>query len=287
VYIDTKTKDVPDGWDAYPRGSFIPHRTKGWIFQIGAYVRSGAAGGKIYFRLAPTWWGPIIREASITVPANTAAKWMTTYIHLPWAYDTLFIWSYCDGDVERAYEYNVWLDGSGMGMADFDRKGLHSLPSYNFWHRVLVTNLNVGDVPVSGTVNVIPVPSSSTGVTSGEVNLIGGERKTIIEIKGAGKNLVTTLFANDLLVSFRIIVDGVKLIWWNWDEFNANIFYAYYLPVGGTEGFALTKYDTTNARYAFLITHPIEWQKSLKIEAYNPPQPTKTAYASVNYLKLA
>jgi len=209
------------------------------------------------------------------------------YPQIPWAYDTLFIWSYCDGDVERAYETGVWPNGSGMGMDDFDRKNLHSKPNFNYWHRVEVTNLNVGDVAVAGTVNTISIPSSSTGASSGAVSVPAYTTKVLLEIKVSGRNLATFLYTNEDDMEFHILVDGVRIWWGHWAYLIPRMMDMHYLPVGGTEGVALTKYDTTYHRYAFLVTIPIEWQKSLKIEAYNPAAEAKTAVASINYLKLA
>ena len=264
---------VTPSWEAKTgdnrAGKFFPRGCRGYIYQIAVYCKdAGASGGTITVYITPfPGMGPLY-SAVITVPAGGDPAWRNAGVNRMWEYDSLFIYVLCSGS-EIQYGVDV---GEPHDSHDSTVAGRIWVPETSRrWFRAVMYAATVGDVPISGMINTIPLPNIAAvpNVVSGLLD--GGERLTIIDEKGAGTvrwfalrsaEDAGTVLLTDLTLLFAI--DGVSTVWG---------LSGLRIALGSTTmqpfGICLTEYDNTDHLYAFAFEVPIQFRYACRIRLKN------------------
>jgi hypothetical protein len=262
------------------KGKFFPRGARGFIRYIDIYCdNTDSASHTLTVKLSPMpGMGPVA-VFTLSVAAGSSAAWRTIWVNRFWNYDSLFIWVISDSD---SYG-NLGIDtGSPYDFYGSTDEVSWSFSTYRLWVRVGFSGETVGDLPVSGTVNTVQIPSISSGVSSGSVNIPANVETSVLTVKGAGECdliecyvLANTNAHNTL---FKIYCDGNFI----------GGFYPYGLYGAGytasTPGISLLKY-AVDGYCSFIITKKLYFRRMLEIKAVNPSvSQTVIVYAYTNMI---
>lgn len=138
------------------KGKFFPRGCRGMIQEIHVYCRGAIANG-IQIYLGPHPGVGIVQGVAITPVAGWT--WAVGLIHQMWNYDSLFVWvQRCDAGVDYGYDTAVPYDAHHGDASDAYWNSIDQ----RLFIRVVYAGETVGDVPVSGTVNTVHLPSSNS-----------------------------------------------------------------------------------------------------------------------------
>ena len=242
------------------RGKFFPRGCRGFMRNVEVYCKdAGAAGGTITVYVAPTIGMGQVASRVITVSAGGAEMWRTAVFDMMWNYDSLFIWVYGSSDDMRV----GYDEGTPHDAYRSDDSGVSWYYSeFRTWFRSYITGETCGDVPVSGTINTIEIPTQSqTKLYAINENLPLTET-TLKEVFGAGYTEYLLFWVGPKTDShktvFRIYCDGNLAFYW--DFFTLNL----YGCMASTPGISITLYGTDTACVA-LITIKFSFRRTLKI----------------------
>jgi hypothetical protein len=192
----------------------------------------------------------------------------------------MFIWVSSDDDT-----YGRLGSDSGTPYDYYDSTDevSWSTVEYRMWFRVNFTGETVGDLPVSGTVNTIEIPATSS---KGEYTFTGIPATTeqVVTISGAGTLLHAVFYfatSSPLTALYpRIYADGnlvlprdTTIASWNATHKDCR------------EGIQLGIYDTTNTLYSLVVTMPIKFTRELKIGYYNSSGSAQSANLAYTYTR--
>jgi len=174
-------------------GKFFPRQARGWLTGVGAWCENTSDKDEtLTFWFSPLpGMGALVSE-SLTVPAGAKPGLYTLATNRLWPYDSLFVWVVSSSTKLRyAYDKGEPTDAyhsgdSGLTWSRVDRR-------YHFY--VGMAGQTCGDLPVSGIVNTIRIPSSSSILTSDVVSVDAGETKTFLEVEGMGFTQFLCIYA--------------------------------------------------------------------------------------------
>ena len=204
--------DIEDGTippaiyeDVHGKGKFYPRGCRGMLERIEIYCIRAAAG-ELTIRWSPhPGLGPVW-ERTITPGADWA--WHFNHIQQMWNYDSLFIWvSECDADVDWAYDEVEPFDGHRDVLAD----GRWASEDTRPYIRAILTGETPGDVPVSGVVNTIPIPSVGSEQASGNVAVANDVWVTIIQEEGAGTMVQARVRFGTIVVPAMAVIYRLRI----------------------------------------------------------------------------
>jgi len=166
------------------RGKFFPRGAKGFLRSVVVYCRdTGAGGGTITVYAAPYPGAGYLYSAIVTVPAAGAAAWRMATFTKMWGYDSLFLFFVCSGaaievgyDVESPQDSYYSTDAGMTWEAEVAR----------WWLYPNISAASVGDLPVSGTLNVVHLPHSAAMRAEASVLVTKDVETTIVEAYGLG-----------------------------------------------------------------------------------------------------
>jgi hypothetical protein len=251
-------------------GKFFPRGCRGFIGTVDVYCYDGGTGGgtiTVYVSPCPGM-GPVY-SADVSVPSGALALWRSASFNRHWNYDSMFIWVYgSSANMMIGYDTGAPQDAfySADGGVSWSADGKR------LWVRLNLSGETVGDLPVSGTVNTIGVPSSVTSTPSGFVTIPAGEMVNLFTFYGAGECVYLMLYAEHEGMCFSIKVDGSEIYFMphtgelSWQPVT---WYYYFGDVNAGVGVVQTKRDTTNGRFACEVTLPISFKRSLSVDALN------------------
>ena len=200
-------------------GKYFPRGCRGQIDDIEIYCRNtGLAEYTITVYIAPViGLGPFYTR-TITVAIGAAWAWRAAAFDVFWNYDSLFIWIVCeDATLEVGYDVNPWRDW----WESADVGATWTMALRRPWFRVVFQGESPGDVPVSGTVNTVRIPSVSAGMATAALPVISAEWYPVITVSGAGRieymifiltHLAEYTFPAEANVEIGIEADGQVLI---------------------------------------------------------------------------
>ena len=261
-------------------GKFFPRGCRGFIHTIDVWCKdSGDAGGTITVYISPHPSMGYVATATVTVPAEGAEDWRSATFNRMWNYDSLFIFVVCSSAyIKFGYDsgepYDRFL--SGDAGASWEAK------SHRGWFRVVMEGETCGDVPVSGVVNTIEIPSQSQERLFNQIS-VGTTETTLKEVFGAGKTeyvvLRVAVGTDSHLARMRIYCDGNLSFDWTYSALNI---YSY---AASTPGISLTLYGTDVACVVHL-TIRFSFLRHLKVTFQNVTSAkTSTVDGLVNLMK--
>ena len=240
------------------RGKFFPRGCRGFLRYLHVYCKRTAAG-TLTLAVSPQMSMGEVYTVEITPGA--AWDWKSGAVNKFWNYDSMFIWvKSCDADVSWGYEsaapFDAWSSGDlGATWGHVDNR---------YFFRAVMKAMTVGDLPVSGTLNVIEIP-----------NLGGARQNVLITVPaasieydtvqpGSGRLLVAYFIAwtdgaRDNLRP-RILCDGVSILpfAWTFTEWSYGVSIT-------SNGILLSGWDTTNHRYVICVLIPYPFKRSLQL----------------------
>lgn len=244
------------------RGKFFPRGCRGHLQKISVYCKdNGAAGGTISVYIAPQIGMGYTYTADATVAAGGAAAWRDATFNVMWNYDSMFIWF-----VSSTADMQVGRDTTATTDAYYssDAGVSWAQSSYRYYFRAVLYGETVGDVPVSGTINNIPIPNLCSARQS--VSLAVPNEGSLYDTAqvGAGKVLwvifhIEVNSASDLVP--RIRCDGTQVLpssasMQQW--YDANV-------TATTPGICIGQWDTTNHYYNLIVKIPFPFRRTLEV----------------------
>lgn len=162
------------------RGKFYPRGCRGMIEQIQIYCKR-TGSGTLVLRYSPhPVLGPL---GSVTVTPGSTWAWVDATVEKMWNYDSLFIWVYtCSADVSFGYDAVKPYDGHKGN----DNGGSWEDNETRPFIRAVYTGETLGDMPISGVVNNIPLPHSSIEEEVDPAIITEDVLTTVVTIHGAG-----------------------------------------------------------------------------------------------------
>jgi hypothetical protein len=267
------------------RGKFFPRGCRGFINTIDVYCdNADTASHNLTIKVSPfPGLGPVL-TFTLSIPASASASWRSVTVRRMWNYDSMFIWIQSDSDTYGRIGYDTGTPYDYCYSTD----EITWIPdAYRLWIRVNMTGQTVGDVPVSGTINTIEVPITSSGAASGLVSIPSGGYADLLRIKEAGENLHMQCITNDYGVSFYIYCDGQPLKFLGFDWVCPALLYQNGYT-NNTQGIQLLVYNSVSGeKNVFTIVFPFKWKRELYVKVYNPAPQAMTAQIIINYNKLA
>lgn len=167
-----------DGSAIVARGKFFTRGMRGFLEDIDIYCNAIAlAGGTIEVHISPFPESGTAYQANVVVPAGGVAAWRAANFDLFWNYDSMFIWWFeSAGAVRFAYDEELPWDayaGSPVGI-------IYVTVDRRYWVRVLMAGETPGDVPVSGTVNVVEIPNLTAAMAYTNTVVNAGNEEIVL-----------------------------------------------------------------------------------------------------------
>jgi cytoskeletal protein CcmA (bactofilin family) len=265
----------------YYDGKFFPRGMRGFLQAIEIYCKNENAAQKtITIYISPYIGSGYVYTATLSIAGLATADWRIVYFNKMWEYDSLFI--YVETDSTDVY----YGSDSGEPVDYFtssDSGATWTYSAWRMWFRVTLRGQTCGDVPVSGTVNIIEIPNA-VGVRS-EVALEQIPARTSVYDTtqyGSGRTIAIYFFAGsawarDYLYP-RVLVDGVSILPYDNDFDSWQTFML--TERVGFEGIALTKYEVGMAVLAVTLRFP--FKRTLQVGFYNA-HPTEAINGVVSY----
>jgi hypothetical protein len=244
------------------QGKFFPRGARGFLVTLEVYCKR-TSSGTITINCAPN----VGMGATYTGTITPSGSWGWQYLGVNkfWNYDSIFIWlSAAGADVSIGYDTTEPTDYYAVS----DGEEVWGYGDFRDYMRAYITGESIGDLPVSGTINVIPIPSVVSASVADILTIAAAGSYDWNLIKGAGKLLYAqwSLTTDESIAALqpRIKVDDVDITPWN------SVFTVWYANYVGKEGlgFRFGVYDTTNKFYTLICTVPIEFKRKLEIGIY-------------------
>ena len=180
---NVETPDAPPAFSQAGEfeGKFFTRGCRGKIEEIQMYCRSTGILPTIILRFsAHPCIGPFY---DVTITPGAPWAWVGVAFEEMWNYDSLFIWVYSVTNADWGYDAVLPYDGH----LSLDAGATWADEAIRPFIRVVYTGETPGDVPVSGIVNTIEIPSIATQVASTVgINVPSGVLTEVCVAEGAG-----------------------------------------------------------------------------------------------------
>jgi len=271
--------------DADNFGIYYRRGCRGHLDRLEIYLKNTTTVDKtVNFALKENPDGGIILDNIAVTQSPGVTGWVQVDVRRFWPYDSLFI--YNKDPYSPDLQVGYWDTGEPDGFWMYATERW----AYNWQrmaYRIWITALSVGDLPVSGTVSSVLLPSSSLGSRSESVVVGPKATATLIDFYGQGRNHLILLWSRIEKMEFSIFIDENEVYLVPFGPISPYNLYIYFSAPGQGIGLQVTKYDTAGNNFAIMITTPLEFKYRLKINAYNPEDLSYIAAAAVNYIKPA
>lgn len=242
------------------QGKFYPRGCRGMLEQLQIYCKRTGAGD-IELRYSPQPGLGLI--GTVTVTPGSSWAWKSATIEKIWNYDSLFIWVYtCDADVSWAYDAGVPVDGHSSDDSGATWEDEATRP----FIRARFTGETAGDVPISGIVNNIPIPTASSLVVAAAKIVPPDETIQLLVVEGAGYcdfiEFRLLARADSHLTNLSVWCDGVRVFQKNFQALR----YGGYHP--GSSPVSVMRYALNGVCW-MTITKRWEFRRELRLTAYN------------------
>lgn len=250
----------PSNRSADDYGKFFPRGMRGTLEEIRVYAQ-GDGVDTVYVNISPQPGLGYTYRTQITPPA--AWGWVDAAFNIMWNYDSLYVWfSDIEANVnwgydeEKPYDGHLTADG-GATFTDVDERP---------FIRVVMTGETAGDVPISGIVNNIPIPSASSAVKKAGMIVPFNVVTEVLIVEGAGYcdfiEFSALARVNSHLTSLSVWCDGVRVFQ---STFQA-LRYGGYHP--GSSPVSVMRYAESGICW-MTITKRWEFRRELRLTAYN------------------
>ena len=259
--VTTPTAPPSEATGITYRGKFFPRGCRGFIEELGIYCkRTGAGTLTLAYSLHPSM-GEI---GSVDITPSADWDWKTGVVRRFWDYDRLFIWvKNCSVDVSWGYdsvaEKNDWFTSADMGVSWYKFEN-------RLFIRAVMAGQTVSDIPVSGTLNTIEIPTVSTTRFYVKKDLPLATETTYVTIHGAGTCafivVLVPAHVDSEWTCLRVYCDGNLSFQWDMLALSNNGYTA------STHGISLLKY-TEDGLCVMQVTLKFSFSRKLEIKLRN------------------
>jgi hypothetical protein len=248
----------------YKRGKFFPRGCRGFIRSIEIYCdNTDSASHTFTIKISPMpGMGPVA-TFTLSVAGGSSAAWRVVTVGRFWNYDSLFIWVSSDSDSYGRLGFDTDAPSDYYYSTD---EVSWTFGNYRFWFRVNMTGETVGDLPVSGTVNTVEIPTLSSQLKGENVTVPTGTETTVVSTVGAGFCdmilCVVSAATYSAVTEFRVYCDGIMAL-----SFQPATLYLLGFTAS-TPSVSLLKY-TADGTCCFLITKRFSFTRLFAVKAYN------------------
>jgi len=261
-------------------GKFFPRGARGFIGSVKAYLRNLAGYAQTAkFRIAIYPGAPYIHEVTLEQDAGTTG-WVSTKLNAWWNYDSLFIYvEWMDWGISLGYDTGTPYDSFAYDSATDKWEG----ETKRRYLRVDVQGQTPGDVPVSGTLNTVIIPSVTSDFNERELTVSPGATEDAFPpIEGSGwvraLHLRTAGVASSK-VKVIMIIDGVALARYL-NYLLTKVAHRLNTPTPLT----FFKIDDTTLDYGFALNFPISFRRGFRLQVKNEDTAASlTSYSFYSY----
>ena len=186
------------------KGKFFPRGCRGYLREFHVYCKRTGAG-KLTLAFSPQMgMGEI---ATVNVIPSADWDWTKAWLRRFWNYDSMFVWvKSCDVDVSYGYDTTIPTDAyisddSGASWYEEERR---------YFIRVYIIGETIGDIPVSGTINTIEIPSVGTEAKGEGVVVPNVTSTTVVTMEGAGTLVELRLILSTVIVPSDAVLYAVS-----------------------------------------------------------------------------
>jgi len=239
------------------KGKHFPRGCRGSVDWISIYCKR-TGSGTLTLSVAPYPGAGAVWTIAIT--PGSSWDWKSGTVNKMWNYDSMFIWvSACSSDVSYGRDSTVPTDA----FTSADSGVTWAAEAYRYFIWVGSRGQTVGDLPVSGTLNTIEIPSISAERMYASQTVTGGAGEvTMKEVLGAGASVFLLISVsaatNSHNAQLKVYCDGVCVWFFTPYGLNGDGFTASTMPI------ALLKYAENGDCIVFL-TLPFKFRRSLKL----------------------
>lgn len=256
------------------RGKYFPRGARGFINRVSIYCQdTAAAGGTITVYLAPYVGAGYLYTADVVVPPGGGPAWRDAVFNVMWNYDSMFIFVVVSV-VAIQYGRDVTAPHDAWYSTDSGASWLQA--GRRFYFRAYMYAETVGDIPVSGTLNVIEIPASTTYSELSAQPLPMGVETTFYTVDGMGYcdfvefGVLAAGFSE--FTQLRIYADGVEALRFEFNGMNTAGFTA------STPGASLLTW-LADGLCVMVVTKKVEFTRRYEVRAFN-----NFGAQTVNYL---
>jgi hypothetical protein len=248
----------------YKRGKFFPRGCRGFLQRVWIYCdNTDTVAHTLTVKFSPAPGMGAVYTVTTSVAAGSSAAWRYIDVLKFWNYDSMFIWVSSDSntygrlgyDTGTPYDYYVSID-----------EATWSPDNYRYWIYVTISGGTVGDLPVSGTLNTVWVPATSSAYEIAAQNISPGTETNVITLTGAGYcDMIICEVATGTgssLTRFRVYCDGKLAL-----SFTPQQLYGIGFAAS-SPGISLLNFGV-NDYCSFSVTKRFEFKNSLRISAFN------------------
>ncbi|RKZ94161.1 MAG: hypothetical protein DRQ46_10390 [Gammaproteobacteria bacterium] len=262
VYSNAATSYT--GWQKLdkPYGKLFSRQCRGYLVEVGIYLRNPqASDDTLIVELRPYPGLAPVKTISKTIAAGTTEGTIWVGVLDYWLYDSLFIVVKSEnGYIEVAYDDSTDTPPDSWYWDSTDEVWQPiSATIMHLWIEAKIHGQTVGTVPVDGVVGTYEFPYNTSRA---EVSLqpFPAGTNTLLEIDNPGHNLLTLFTSSSPDVVLYVECDGEAIF-----AAPLSLLYNSFLDQGVDAGIVITKWDTTNNRYAIAIKFKYSWRKKLHI----------------------
>jgi len=264
---ETNYADSPERYVQlnYPRGVIFPRGMRGVIGRVRVWMQNTSGGDlTLNWSLRPAvGMGPII-SGSTTIPNGTDGwvdlidRYTQDVKSFYWAYDQLVVQLEAEGNLSVG-------NNSGCFVSYVFFNNAYYLEAH-LMIAVSIEASSVGDLPVTGTVNVIAIPHSSSQGSGTSISVPAGTETVLRNVEGAGycdfiDFQVAAATASHSTV-LRVYCDGVLAFELSPEDLSA------WGAGASTPKVSLLSY-ASGGYCNMLVTQRFEFRRQLSIRAYN------------------
>jgi hypothetical protein len=249
------------------KGKFFPRGCRGIIDTVRVYCKRTGAG-TLTVSYAPQAGMGAVGSVTITPGANWG--WGLATVYKMWNYDSMFLWvSACSADVSYGCQ-NVEPFDEALSS---DGGVLWTYEDYRLFIRVVMFGETVGDVPVSGIINNIEIPTSVSRKTQSDfIPIESGAEELLVAHEGAGFHEYSIFRSSKAdEVGFKVYCDNVLM------EYQDGLALSMWGFGSSTPKLSLTQY-VAGGTYTVLLTGKYQFKRKFEIKAKNVGAGINSAY---------
>jgi len=252
------------GWQKLdkPYAKLFSRQCRGYLVEVGVYLRNPeASDDNLIVEIRPYPGLAPVKTITKSIAAGTTEGTVWVPVLDYWLYDSLFIVVRSEnGYIEIAYDDSTdtppdawYWDSANEVWQPISANMLH------FWIEARIYGQTVGTLPVDGVVGTYEFPYNTSRAEVSVAPFPAGT-STLLELDTPGHNLLTLFTASSPDVVLYIECDDNTVF-----AASVRLLYESFLDQGVDAGIVITKWDTTNNRYAVAIKFKYSWRKKLKI----------------------
>lgn len=167
-------------------GKYFPRGCRGFISKVYVYAKD-SNGKAIPINLSVNIGTGLVKTVTVT-PGSDDADWYSADVNIMWNFDSMFIWSDRTASGATIGYDNLNPETEDAFFSDDDNVtwAKDTGGARRIWFKIDLVAMTIGDLPVTGTMNTIPIPNDASSSDGAATPLTGGDITTIFTVNGSG-----------------------------------------------------------------------------------------------------